>query len=269
MRRLQYENLEIDQLNLPAKIGEFAEIRQGLVLVTGPTGTGKSTTMAAIVDRVNATRREHIITIEDPIEFIYKDKMSLIEQREIGVDAVTFSRSLRDALREDPDVILIGEMRDRDTIINAVRAAMTGHLVISTLHTINAVQTINRIINYFPSEEQPVLREEMAIALKAVVAQRLVPRGEGLGRIPQVEIMIVNGIVKKLIRENRIDDIEQVIRNGTDGMQSFDMSLIDLCKRKLVDPEVGLTYAEDKPMFKRALAGTFAGDDRSRILGSM
>ncbi|MCX7766292.1 MAG: PilT/PilU family type 4a pilus ATPase [Candidatus Sumerlaeia bacterium] len=269
MRRLQYEHLGFEELNLPPIIKTIGNYKRGMVLVTGPTGTGKSTTMAALVDYINSTRREHIITIEDPIEFIHKDKMSLVEQREIGVDAVTFERALRDAMRSDPDVILIGEMRDKDTITIAVRAAMTGHLVISTLHTINAVQTVNRIINYFDPDEQPILRDELATALRAVVAQRLVPRGDGKGRVPCVEIMIVNDMVRKLMRENRIADIEQVIRNAVDGMQSFDMSLVDLVKRGMVSVEVGLEYAEDVPRFKRQMVGIVAGDDRSRILSEI
>ncbi len=269
MRRLQYEHLGIEELYLPPVMNDIAKSTKGMILVTGPTGTGKSTTMAALLDTINSTRREHIITVEDPIEFIHKDKMSLIEQRELGVDTVSFDRALRDAIRSDPDVILIGEMRDTDTISIAVRAAMTGHLVISTLHTINAVQTVNRIINYFPPTEKAVIREELATALNAVIAQRLVPREDKKGRVPQVEVMLVNNIVRKLLREDRIEDIEQVLRNASDGMQSFDMSLIDLCKKKIISPETGLRYAEDAPMFKRAVAGTFASEDKSRILGSM
>jgi len=213
-----------------------------------------------------ATRKEHIITIEDPIEFIFKDKMSLIEQREIGLDAPNFEQALKDGLRADPDVILIGEMRDRETISIAVRAALTGHLVISTLHTINAIQTVNRIVHYFSPEERDMLRDELATALKAVIAQRLIPRSDGKGRVPCVEVMIVNDVVRKLIREGRFEDIEQVIKNGTDGMQSFDMSLVDLVKRGLITFETGLSNAEDKPHFKRLAAGTYAGTDRSGIL---
>ncbi len=267
MRRLEYKHLGFEELNLPPILTKIADSRRGMVLVTGPTGTGKSTTMAAIVDHINATRREHIITIEDPIEFIYKDKMSLIEQRELGVDTIGFDRALRDAIRSDPDVILIGEMRDKETISIATRAALTGHLVVSTLHTINAVQTINRIINYYEPEEQAFLRDQLTTALNAVVAQRLVPRAEGKGRVPCVEIMIQNDIIQNLMREDRIDDIIQVIRNGTDGMQSFDMSLISLYKSKLISLEVGMQYAQDPALFKRAVGGVSAGDDKSRILG--
>jgi twitching motility protein PilT len=268
LRRLQYENLGFEDLNLPPAIAEVAKARRGMVLITGPTGTGKSTTMAAIIDYINSSRREHIITIEDPIEFIHRDKMSLVEQREIGLDARTFDEALRHTLREDPNVILIGEMRDRETINIAIRAAMTGHLVISTLHTINAVQTIDRILKYYNVQEQAGLRSELAVALKAAVSQRLVPAAEGKGRVPCVEIMFVNDMIRKLIRENRVEDMMQVIKNNMDGMQTFDQSLLDLLKRKLIKPETGLTHAEDVSAFKRMAAGGVSGDDRSRIISS-
>ncbi len=267
LRRLQYEHLSFDDLTLPPDLSKISEYRRGMILITGPTGTGKSTTMAAIVDYINSTRKEHILTIEDPIEFLHKDKMSLIEQREIGIDARSFDQSLRHTLRQDPDVILIGEMRDRETITIAIRAAMTGHLVISTLHTINAVQTVNRIINYFPTDEQHLLRSDLGIALKAVISQRLVPATDNQGRVPCAEVMIVNDIVRKLMREDRIDDMVQVIKNRGEGMQTFDQSLVDLHNKKLINLETGMLYAEDVPGFKRIVGGAYAGDDRSRIIG--
>jgi len=193
--------------------------------------------------------------------------LSLIEQREIGIDARSFEQSLRHTLRQDPDVILIGEMRDRETIVIAIRAAMPGHLVISPLHTINAVQTVNRIINYFPTDEQHLLRSDLGIALKAVISQRLVPATDNQGRVPCAEIMIVNDIVRKLMREDRVDDMIQVIKNRGEGMQTFDQSLVDLCNKKLITLETGMIYAEDVPAFKRIVGGAYAGDDRSRIIG--
>jgi twitching motility protein PilT len=269
LRRLAYEDLGFEELKLPPIIAEIAKARRGMVLLTGPTGTGKSTTMAAIIDYINTTRREHIITIEDPIEFIHRDKMSLIEQREIGLDARSFDEALRHTLREDPNVILIGEMRDRETINIAIRAAMTGHLLISTLHTINAVQTVDRILKYFGVEEQAGLRSELCIALKAVISQRLVPAADGAGRVPCVEIMVVNEMIRKLIRENRVEDMEQVIKNNMDGMQTFDQSLQDLLKRKLITLDTGTAHAEDVLAFKRMAAGGVAGDDRSRIISTL
>jgi twitching motility protein PilT len=269
LRRLQSENLDFDALKLPPIIKEIANARRGMVLLTGPTGTGKSTTMAAMIDHINTTRREHIITIEDPIEFIHRDKLSLIEQREIGLDARTFDEALRHTLREDPNVILIGEMRDRETINIAIRAAMTGHLVISTLHTVNAVQTVDRILKYFSVEEQAGLRSELPIALKSVVSQRLVTAANGPGRVPCVEIMVVNEMIRKLIRENRVEDMIQVIKNNMDGMQTFDQSLMDLYRRKLITLDTGVANAEDVLAFKRMSTGGFAGDDRSRIISTL
>ena len=267
LRRLQYEALTFEELGLPPVMNTIAKFNRGMVLTTGPTGTGKSTTMAAVVETINQNRAEHIITIEDPIEFVFKDQKSLIEQREIGMDARTFDESLKHALRQDPDVILIGEMRDRETIQIAIRAAMTGHLVISTLHTINAVHTVSRMVKYFRSEEQESIRNEIATALKAVVSQRLVVTKDGKQRIPSVEVMIVNDMVKKLILENRIEDIEQIIRNGVDEMQSFDLSLANLVKNGKIEMDKAEEYADDVPGFRRLCKGVSAGTDRSGILG--
>ncbi len=266
LRRLQYEHLSFTELGLPDVMTPISKSKRGMILITGPTGTGKSTTMAALVDTINSTRREHIVTIEDPIEFVFRDKMSLIEQREVGIDARSFEEGLRHALRQDPNVILIGEMRDRETITIAIRAAMTGHLVISTLHTINAVHTVTRMLKYFPPEEQDSVRSEIATALRAAVSQRLVPTADGKGRIPCVEVMIVNNMIKKLILENRIEDMEQVIRNGVDQMQSFDHSLVKLYRTGKITMETGEEWADDVPAFKRMCAGTAAATDRSGIL---
>ena len=267
LRRLQYEDLSFERLGLPTVLANIGKLKRGMVLTTGPTGTGKSTTMAAIVDYINNTRAEHIITIEDPIEFVHKDKLSLVEQREIGLDARSFEEGLRHALRQDPNVIMIGEMRDRETIQIAIRAAMTGHLVISTLHTINAVHTVSRMVKYFSVEEQDSMRNEIATALKAVVSQRLVPTKDGKGRIPCVEVMIVNDIVRKLIMENRILDIEQVIRNGVDEMQSFDQSLAHLCRAGKISMETGEEYSDDIAGYRRLCKGVSAGTDRAGLIG--
>jgi twitching motility protein PilT len=223
--------------------------------------------MAAVLDYVNSNRKEHIITIEDPIEFLHRDKKSLVDQREIGIDCPNFEEGLRNALRQDPDVILVGEMRDRTTIAIGMQAAMTGHLVISTLHTTSAVHTVNRILQFYKHEEQDAMREELAGALRAVVAQRLIPSTIHKGRVPCVEIMMVNTIVKKLLRENRIEDIEQVVRNAADGMQSFDRSLADLTLAKRITEETALHFAEDVQAYRRMLKGISAGTDKSAILG--
>ena len=267
MRRLTYEELSFEKLGMPPILNAIARYNRGMILTTGPTGTGKSTTMATMVETINQTRAEHIVTIEDPIEFVFKDRKSLIEQREIGLDAKSFEEGLRHALRQDPDVILIGEMRDRETIQIAIRAAMTGHLVISTLHTINAVHTVSRMVKYFPPEEQDSMRSEISSCLRAVISQRLVPTTDGTGRVPCVEVMIVNDMVRKLIRENRIADMEQIIRNGVDGMLSFDQSLAQLVKDGKIQIEVAEGFAEDVPGLRRLVKGVSAGTDRSGILG--
>jgi twitching motility protein PilT len=266
LRRLQYKMLNFENLGLPQVMHTISKYKRGLILCTGPTGTGKSTTMATLLEQINTNRSEHIITIEDPIEFLFQDKKSLIEQREIGLDAQSFEQGLRHALRQDPDVILIGEMRDKETIQIAIRAGMTGHLVISTLHTINAVHTVNRMLKYFSTEEQGSLRGEIAACLRSVISQRLVQTQDGKDRVPCVEILIVNDTVKKLIRENRIEDIEQIIRNGQDGMQSFDQSLAQLVKTGKISLEIGAEYADDVPAFHRLCKGVYAGTDKSGII---
>jgi len=268
LRRLGYENLSFEQLHLPPQIRKIAEYKYGMVLLTGPTGCGKSTTMAAMLHHINQIKACHIITIEDPIEFLHRDIKSIVDQREIGIDTPSFNKALRHALREDPDVILVGEMRDQETVNIAIRAAMTGHLILSTTHTISAVQTVNRLLKFFPVETHPAIRSDLALALRAALTQRLIPGADGKSRVPAIEIMIVNDMIRKLIREDRIDDMIQVIRNRVDGMQSFDQSLLDLVNNKLVKPEVGVEYADDPQAFRRNLAGAFAGTDKSSLVGA-
>lgn len=268
LRRLTSDNLDLDRLGLPPILNKMATYMQGMVLVTGPTGSGKSTTMAALINLINATRREHIITIEDPIEYIFQDKMSMIQQREVGLDTSSFDIALRHALREDPDVILIGEMRDKETIMIAMRAALTGHLLISTLHTTSALQTLNRIQQYFDPSYQASLREELALSLKAVMAQRLIP-ALIKGRAPVFEVLVVNDIVRSLIRENRVVDVERVVQNREDGMQSSDQHLAELYRAKVIKYETGLQYARDVAHYKRMCEGLMAGTDRSSILGGL
>ncbi len=268
LRRLGYEHLGFEQLHLPPIITTIAEYKYGMILLTGPTGCGKSTTMAAILNHINTHKQCHIITIEDPIEFIHRDINCLIDQREIGIDTRSFEVGLRHAMREDPDVILVGEMRDQETVNIAIRAAMTGHLILSTTHTISAVQTVNRILKFFPVETHPAIRSDLTLALKAVLTQRLIPGADGHSRVPAVEVMIVNEMIRKLIREDRIEDMIQVIRNRVDDMQSFDQSLYDLVQQKLVAPETAIEYAEDPAAFRRNLLGGFAGTDRSSLVGS-
>lgn len=230
----------IDELNLPPLLHEFAKLHQGFVLVVGPAGHGKSTTLAGICDEVNHTRTEHIITVEDPIEYLFSQDRCIISQREVGGDAVSFHEALRAVLRQDPDVIMIGEMRDPETIATAMTAAETGHLVFSTLHTNSASQTIDRIIDSFPPEQQGQVVSQLASTLVGIVSERLIPRIGG-GRIPVAEIMLTNPAIRNLIRERKIYQIDLVIETSVqEGMISLNRSLVNLLKRK----EISLEAAE-------------------------
>jgi len=240
----------LSKLKLPNVVKKFTEIERGLVLVTGVTGSGKSTTLAAMINEINETRPKHIITIEDPVEFVHKDKMCLINQRSLGEDTLSFSNALRAALREDPDIILVGEMRDRETIEIALHAAETGHLVYSTLHTLDAKETINRIIGIFPPEEQPRIRLVLASILEGVISQRLVPTVDGK-RAAAMEILVKTPRIKELIMQDRDNEIKDALEEGKKvyGTQSFDQHLIDLVLDKRVDEEVALEYASNKDDF--------------------
>ncbi|RUM69045.1 MAG: type IV pili twitching motility protein PilT [Sulfurospirillum sp.] len=237
----------IDELKLPPSISKLIDLKRGLVLVTGPTGSGKSTTLASIIDEVNRTSRKHIITIEDPIEFVYQDKKSLINQRAIGQDALDFSTALRAALREDPDIILVGEMRDMETIETAMHAAETGHLVLSTLHTVDAKDTINRIIGMFPGNEQNKIRMSLAATIQGVLSQRLVKTKDGK-RAAAIEILFRNARIESLIADGRDSEITDAIAEGKDiyGMQTFDQALLDLYSRGVIDEDEALVNASNR-----------------------
>jgi twitching motility protein PilT len=226
-----------DDLKLPEAVRKLAEEQRGLVLVTGPTGSGKTTTLAAMIDHINRTRECHIVTIEDPIEVLHRDEVAAISQREVGFDTEGFLIALRSALREDPDVILVGEMRDFETVGTAISAAETGHLVLSTLHTVDCVETISRIVDFYPPGQQRQARITLAGALKGTICQRLVPTTDGAGRVPALEIMIVNGrIQQSIIDPTRGTDILQVIREGEYyGMQTFDQALVNLLEQGIID----------------------------------
>ena len=232
----------VDDMGLPTVLQEFCRFPQGLVLVTGPTGSGKSTTLATLVRHINETRNAHIITIEDPIEFLFRDEKATISQREVGVDTPNFGLALKNALRQDPDIILLGEMRDLETISTVMLAADTGHLVFSTLHTNNAVQTISRIINVFPPEQHDQVRLQLANVLGGIVSQRLVPRKDGKGRIAAVEILINSPRIKTLIIENKINAITEQMERAVvyERMQSLEQSLIALVGNKQIDLSVAL-----------------------------
>src|SRR5947209_4559360 len=231
-----------EELGLPSVLHDLAQQPRGIVLVTGPTGSGKSTTLAAIIDEINRTRAEHILTVEDPIEFLHRHKRCIVNQREIGPDATSFAEALKAALREDPDVILVGEMRDLETISTALTAAETGHLVFGTLHTQSAPSTIDRIIDVFPPEQQEQVRIMIAMSLQGVVTQTLLPTADGAGRTPALEILLPDDAVRNLIRQGKVEQIYSVMQtNSGRGMQTMEQSLADLIIRRIVDFELGLS----------------------------
>jgi twitching motility protein PilT len=259
--------LSIRELTLPPVLETICEERRGLVLCTGTTGSGKSTTLAAMVDYINASRTEHIVTIEDPIEFLHRDKKSIVNQREIDVDTRAFSTSLRAALRQDPDVILVGEMRDYETIETALLAAETGHLVFSTLHTLDATETINRIISVFPPHHQKQIRIQLAQVLKSVVSLRLLPRADGIGRVPAVEVMITTPYIRDCIEnKEKTKFIREQIALGTSqyGMQTFDQSLFQLYRNGLITLDEALRRASNPDEFRLKIQGVQFTADISR-----
>jgi twitching motility protein PilT len=248
----------IDELGLPRVLKTIAEEERGLVLVTGTTGSGKSTTLAAMIDYVNKTRPAHVMTVEDPIEFLHRDQKSIINQREVSVDTRSFAHALRSALRQDPDVILVGEMRDFETIETGLLAAETGHLVFSTLHTLDATETINRIIAVFPPHQQKQVRIQLATVLKAVVSQRLMPRADGKGRAPAVEVMITTPFIRDcIVDKEKTHLIPGSIAQGTSqyGMQTFDQSIFGLYQQGLVTYEEALRWATNVDEFKLKVQG--------------
>ena len=254
----------IDQLLLPRVIERVSMENRGLVLVTGTTGSGKSTTLAAMIDHINSNRTCHIMTIEDPIEFLIRDRRSLVNQREIGVDTQSFANALRAALRQDPDVILVGEMRDFETIETAITAAETGHLVMSTLHTLDATETINRIISVFPPYQQKQVRLQLASILKAVLSQRLVPRADGRGRVPALEVMVSTARIRECISDKeRTKELPDAIAKGftTYGMQTFDQSLMHLVKNELVTYEEALKHVSNPDDFALRFRGIASTSD--------
>jgi twitching motility protein PilT len=248
----------IEDLGLPPVIRKLADERRGIVLLTGTTGSGKSTTLAAMIDHINSTRAEHVITLEDPIEYLHNDKRSIINQREVGSDTESFARAMRRVLRQDPDVILVGEMRDEETVRTALSAAETGHLVLSTLHTLDATETINRIIDFFPPHLQQQARVMLASTLRGAVSQRLVPTVDGKGRVAASEIMIVTGRVQDLILSpTETGKISQVIAEGEYyGMQTFDQSLLGHVESGAVSEEVAMDFASSPHDFKLMLASS-------------
>ena len=257
----------IDELGLPPVLKRIAQEERGLVLVTGTTGSGKSTTLAAMIDYINASRNCHIMTVEDPIEYLHRDHHSIVNQREVNVDTSSFSHALRSALRQDPDVILVGEMRDFETVETALLAAETGHLVFSTLHTLDATETVNRIIAVFPPHQQRQVRIQLAGVLKAAIAQRLLPRADGLGRVPAVEVMVATAFIRDcIIDKDRTSQIHGAIASGTSqyGMQTFDQSIFSLYQQGFVILEEALRWASNVDEFKLKVQGISTTTDLAR-----
>jgi twitching motility protein PilT len=251
------------ELGMPPVIDKIAEQQRGLILVTGSTGSGKSTTLAAMIDRINATRSGHIVTIEDPIEFLHPDKKSFVTQREVDVDTRSFAEALRGALRQDPDVILVGDMRDSETIETALTAAETGHLVLSTLHTLDATETITRVVSSFPAHQQKSVRIQLAGILRAVISMRLVRAARGGGRVPAIEIMISTGLIRDhIINEEKTFMVREAIAAGTSqyGMQTFDQSLFNLFQSGLITMQEALRNASNADEFRMRAAGIMSAE---------
>ena len=253
LRYIPTKILTVDELRLPAVCHSFAQLKQGFILVTGPTGSGKSSTLASIVDEVNETRTEHIVTVEDPVEFVFENKKSIVSQRELGGDTKSWGKALKSALRQDPDVVMVGEMRDLETMQAAITTAETGHLVFATLHTNSAAQTIDRIVDSFPSEQQAQIKSQLANSLEAVLSQRLIPSVDGK-RVAATEVMIVTPAVKTNIREGKVHQIDNVIQTGAElGMHLLETSLAELVNKGIVDSKVAMSYALRPTVLSRLL----------------
>ena len=246
-RQIPYEILGFKELGLPPVVEEICNKPRGLVLVTGPTGSGKSTTLAAMIDKINRERHEHIITIEDPVEFLHAHKNCIVNQRELNADTHSFSNSLKSALRQDPDVVLIGEMRDLETIESALRIAETGHLTFGTLHTNSAAQTINRIVDVFPAHQQPQIRAQLSFVLEGILCQALLPKANGKGRVMAMEILVPNAAIRNLIREDKVHQIYSMMQTGQTkyGMQTFNQSLATLYFKKLISLQTALSRSSN------------------------
>ncbi|MDK2800098.1 MAG: twitching motility protein PilT [Clostridiales bacterium] len=244
----------LEELGIPISVSELAKKTRGLILVTGPTGSGKSTTLAALINLINCQRKAHILTLEDPIEYLHRHEQSIVNQREIGHDSHNYANALRAALRQDPDVILVGEMRDLETMSIAITAAETGHLVLSTLHTIGAAKTIDRIIDVFPPSQQQQIRVQLSTVLQAVISQQLLSRKDKNGRVAAIEVMIANPAIRNLIREGKTHQITSIIQTGMQfGMQTMDNAIMDLYKKGMITRQDAITYATDQDIINRML----------------
>jgi twitching motility protein PilT len=268
IRHVAIEIPSLKELNLPDALGSIVEVHRGLVLVTGVTGSGKSTTLASMIDQINSSRHHHIVTIEDPIEFLHRDKKCIVNQTELFHDIIDFDVAMKHVLRQDPDVILLGEMRDKTTVKSALAATETGHLVFSTLHTPDAKQTLNRILHFFNADEERLILSQLGLNMRAVISQRLLHTADGKGRTPACEILVNTPIVSKLMREGQIAELKQAIQNGEEGMQTFNQALVKLARAGTVTVEEALQYADDQAAFLRNVKGVFSDGDRRSLVGN-
>jgi twitching motility protein PilT len=254
-RAIPYEIKAFEELGLPPIVKQMCDKPRGLILVTGPTGSGKSTTLASMIDKINRDRREHILTIEDPIEFLHNHKNCVVNQREVSADTHGFAQALRTALRQDPDVVLVGEMRDLETIESALRIAETGHLTFATLHTNSASSTINRIIDVFPSDQQAQIRAQLSLVLEGIMCQALLPRAEGKGRVMALEVLVPNSAIRNLIREDKVHQIYSMMQTGQDkhGMQTFNQALASLYHKRLISSETALQRSSNVDELKELM----------------
>jgi len=251
-----------EKLKLPPVVRKLADEQRGLILVTGTTGSGKSTTLASMIDYINSTRSRHIVTIEDPIEYLHEDKQSVVSQRELLQDTLSYAEALKYVVRQDPDIVLLGEMRDLETMAAALTAAQTGHLVLSTIHTIDAMQTINRIIDIFPPHQQNQIRFQLADTLRGVISQRLLPHASGSGRVPAVEVMVVTPIIRKYITENTLGEVSSVMKQGQYyGMQTFHQALVKLIGTKEIALETALESSSNPEEIMMEIRGIQSGAD--------
>lgn len=260
IRIITYDIPNINNLNLPKTLINFTDLTNGIVLVTGPTGSGKSTTIAAILEYINANHEKHIITIEDPIEFIYTDKKSLVTQRQIEMDTPSYPEGIKYALRQDPDVILIGEIRDVETMQAALKASETGHLVFATMHTNDAIQTINRILSFYDARDREAVRKQVAETLRGTIAQKLIPRKDNKGRVPACELLVVTPTVKDFILKNQLDEVYDLVRKGSfSDMLTLNMSLYSLARKDIISEENAIYYSDNKVELQQYLRGAYHG----------
>lgn len=265
IRTIPYNIKKITSLNLPESIEQFATLNNGLVLITGPTGSGKSTTIASLIDYVNTNYPKHIITIEDPVEFIFTNKKSIVSQRQVQIDTASFPDGIKYALRQDPDVIFIGEIRDRETVTAALKAAETGHLVFATIHTNDAIQTVNRIVNMFEPSDRDFVRQQLAAVLRGTVSQKLVPLSTSSGRRPAVEMLVVTPTVKDFIEKDKLEEIYDLVKKGSfNNMITMNASLYSLYEQGFITEETAMIYSDNKnelqQMFRGVFHGTFGGN---------